>query len=225
MDIMIRRIANPFLLLIVIFFLSLTVIADTCPFGIYDDPYPGQCNKYIDKDNDGICDLSLIDTSKTIVVEKEVEEVEEVKEEIEIVEVEKIETEIEKEAPIDTVPIIPQSEIKEVGRKDKYLLKIILPIWFILFILTIMSKHKKGFKLKNINQMWNWITLFSFAPVAFTGIIMILREIGIMKGYVKLSALFIHNIFGIIFVLASISHIYLKWTYYRSCLKKKKCDN
>ncbi len=223
---MIRRIVNPFLLLIIILFFSLTVIADTCPFGIYDDPYPGKCSRYVDNDGDGICDLSLTDTSKTIIVEKEkVEEVKEVEEEIEIVEMEKVETEIEKETPIDTVPIIPESEIKEVGKKDKYLLKIILPIWFILFILTIMSKHKKGFKLKNINQMWNWITLFSFAPVAFTGIIMILKETGIMKGYITLQALFIHNIFGIIFVLASISHIYLKWTYYRSCLKKKKCEN
>ena len=212
-----------FLLSIIILFFSLTVIADTCPFGIYDDPYPGQCSRYVDNDGDGICDLSLTDTSKTTIVEEEVEKVKEIKEVEEVKE--EIETKIEKEAPIDSVPTVPESEIKEVGKRDKYLLKIILPIWLILFILTIMSKHKKGFKLKNINQMWNWITLFSFAPVAFTGILMILRETGIMKGNIKLGALFIHNIFGIIFVLASISHIYLKWTYYRTCLKKKKCEN
>lgn len=222
---MIRQITIPLLLLVAILLFSSTVIAQSCPFGIYDDPYPGQCNKYIDNDGDGICDLSLTDTSKIVIIEEDkIEKVEKVEEaeEKEIIEVEKIEVEIENGIPTEI--IIPESEIKEVGKKDKYLLKIILPIWLILFILTILSKHKKGFKLKNINQMWNWITLISFIPVAFTGIIMILKETGIMKGYITLNALFIHNLFGIIFVLASISHIYLKWTYYKSCLKKKKCE-
>ena len=30
-----------------------------CPFGITNDPYPGQCRRYIDRDGDGICDLSI----------------------------------------------------------------------------------------------------------------------------------------------------------------------
>ncbi len=29
-----------------------------CPYGLVDDPYPGECNLYIDADGDGICDLS-----------------------------------------------------------------------------------------------------------------------------------------------------------------------
>ncbi len=29
-----------------------------CPYGLVDDPYPGECNLYIDTDGDGICDLS-----------------------------------------------------------------------------------------------------------------------------------------------------------------------
>ncbi len=36
-----------------------TVIAwDNCPFGEINDTYPGNCGRYIDTDNDGICDLS-----------------------------------------------------------------------------------------------------------------------------------------------------------------------
>jgi len=31
-------------------------LAGTCPKGITDDPYPGSCGQYIDKDNDGFCD-------------------------------------------------------------------------------------------------------------------------------------------------------------------------
>ena len=36
-----------------------TVFAwDDCPKGLVDDPYPGECARYIDTDNDGICDHS-----------------------------------------------------------------------------------------------------------------------------------------------------------------------
>jgi hypothetical protein len=29
-----------------------------CPYGLVNDPYPGQCSRYIDVDGDGICDFS-----------------------------------------------------------------------------------------------------------------------------------------------------------------------
>ncbi len=29
-----------------------------CPFGIVNDPYPGECRRYVDRNGDGICDLS-----------------------------------------------------------------------------------------------------------------------------------------------------------------------
>jgi len=31
-----------------------------CPFGLVDDPYPGQCRRYVDRNGDGICDLSQL---------------------------------------------------------------------------------------------------------------------------------------------------------------------
>jgi len=33
-------------------------IQRACPFGLLNDPYPGQCHLYVDTDGDGICDLS-----------------------------------------------------------------------------------------------------------------------------------------------------------------------
>jgi hypothetical protein len=33
--------------------------AKTCPFGLQEDPYPGQCKWYVDEDGDGYCDLAL----------------------------------------------------------------------------------------------------------------------------------------------------------------------
>lgn len=32
--------------------------AVACPFGQVNDPYPGQCKRYVDTNDNGICDLS-----------------------------------------------------------------------------------------------------------------------------------------------------------------------
>ena len=29
-----------------------------CPFGMINDSYPGSCGRYVDRNNDDICDLS-----------------------------------------------------------------------------------------------------------------------------------------------------------------------
>lgn len=33
-----------------------------CPFGLVNDPYPGQCRRYLDLNGDGICDYSVPDS-------------------------------------------------------------------------------------------------------------------------------------------------------------------
>ncbi len=37
---------------------SMAQVWDSCPFGLENDPYPGECGRYIDTNQDGICDLS-----------------------------------------------------------------------------------------------------------------------------------------------------------------------
>jgi len=60
---MIKRFRKYIILSTIIFILialsSIYIYAwDNCPFGLEDDPYPGECKRYIDTDGDGICDLS-----------------------------------------------------------------------------------------------------------------------------------------------------------------------
>jgi len=35
-----------------------TSCATTCPYGMVNDPYPGQCPRYVDVGGDGFCDFS-----------------------------------------------------------------------------------------------------------------------------------------------------------------------
>jgi hypothetical protein len=34
------------------------IYSGSCPKGLINDPYPGECGQYIDKNNDNICDRS-----------------------------------------------------------------------------------------------------------------------------------------------------------------------
>jgi hypothetical protein len=36
-----------------------------CPYGLVNDPFPGQCGRYIDANGDGICDFSQVVTTTT----------------------------------------------------------------------------------------------------------------------------------------------------------------
>jgi len=48
-----------YLILSILFFLTaLPVFASSCPFGLINDPFPGQCALYIDENQDGFCDNS-----------------------------------------------------------------------------------------------------------------------------------------------------------------------
>jgi len=47
------------LIILIIPMIASTVSAwDDCPFGEVNDAYPGNCSRYVDTDNDGVCDLS-----------------------------------------------------------------------------------------------------------------------------------------------------------------------
>jgi len=49
------------ILIIAVTFITLnpgSLAWDDCPFGYEDEPYPGTCWRYVDENNDGLCDLS-----------------------------------------------------------------------------------------------------------------------------------------------------------------------
>ncbi|MFA5303240.1 MAG: DUF4405 domain-containing protein [Candidatus Nanoarchaeia archaeon] len=45
------------LMFLVLLFINSSFSVD-CPYGLVNDPYPGECARYIDLNNDGYCDLS-----------------------------------------------------------------------------------------------------------------------------------------------------------------------
>jgi hypothetical protein len=39
---------------------SFALAATTCPYGLTNDSYPGECGRYVDQDKNGVCDLSQV---------------------------------------------------------------------------------------------------------------------------------------------------------------------
>lgn len=98
---------------------------------------------------------------------------------------------------------------------DRYGLAFIIPIWLLMIAATVLVKNQKLkiIRLCDVNTAWNWLVLFSFAVVSITSISLLLREYAFLKFSVSGWILW-HNISGIIFILASVGHIYLKYQYY-----------
>ncbi len=223
--------------LIVIFILlsvfSLLYAAEQCPYNIENDPFPGKCWRYIDENNDSICDLSqdIESTENTIYESNEIITKDTFAGRSDsVIEIKKImfseHTDSSNNSQNNEILVINEieEELKTIPLTDKYALKIIIPIWFLFLIITVISKSGRLKGLKYINQIWNWIILVSFIPVSATSIIFILADINILQPRFIGRAVFLHNITGIIFILGAIGHLYIKWTYYKNCLKKKKCE-
>ncbi|MFO8061801.1 MAG: DUF4405 domain-containing protein [bacterium] len=164
-------------------FIASTVVSEeiSCPFGLVNDSFPGECARYIDEDNDSICDYSQIDENSA------------------------------------------GNDVQSGSIDDKYQLKIMLPVWFALLILTIFGKRNKLVRYRHINQFWNWVLLGSFFITAGTSVLLLGAEYSIIDLWAT-ESLYWHNLVGTVFILSAVSHIYLKWNYYWNCIKRKKCE-
>jgi len=103
---------------------------------------------------------------------------------------------------------------------DKYFLIIIIPLLVFFILISYFAKRKKiPINLHHINLWLNVFLLISFFIMAFTSIILILSEYNLIKLNSLFNLIFIRNFTGIIFIFASILHIYLKWQSYVSFFK------
>jgi hypothetical protein len=44
--------------------------AVTCPLGLVNDPYPGQCQHYVDRNRNGVCDLSEVEQGEGVIAQE-----------------------------------------------------------------------------------------------------------------------------------------------------------
>ncbi len=169
-----------------------TVIAwDNCPFGEINDTYPGNCGRYIDTDNDGICDLSQP------APEDRVEQKEGI------------------EGGNSSI------KMESGGRGIDYFFIPIALLLVVLYLISLILSKKKKIKAVQHRKIWNILLLVTFLVSGILGILLVLKvSFGIeIPSYSD--ALFFHVEFGIAMTFISIFHILWHWKYFRKILTKK----
>jgi len=169
-----------------------TVVAwDNCPFGEINDTYPGNCGRYIDTDNDGICDLSQPAP----------------------------ENRVEQKEGIEGGNSSIQIESKG-GGIDYFFIPIAL-LLVVLYLISLILSKKKKIKAVQHRKIWNLLLLATFLVSGILGILLVLKiSFGIeIPSYSN--ALFFHVEFGIAMTFISIFHILWHWKYFRKMLTKK----
>lgn len=215
------------LIFILVAFSSISIYAwDNCPFGIEDDPYPGECKRYIDTDGDGICDRSQPapeDRNTNIPLNAE-----NVKENI--TDDNKYSEEIDEKvtggffiaeaaSTQKTVSDSPSPERKSLPDYN------FLEIFFITLLIYFAGKflaRKLEISLCKEKKFWNVFLLISFIGSAGTGMTLVfIRDFEWFKS-INFNFLFWHVEFSIVMTLLGIFHALWHLKYYLAIFKKKK---
>lgn len=183
-----KRIIFSLLLLVLI---PATVLAwNDCPYDKVNSPYPGDCNRYIDTDNDGICDRSQPapeDRNTKIINAQTIED---------------------KDLTTNN---------KQSGT-TYHLVPISLFLILLYFITHILSK-KKIISVVNHRKIWNFLLLITFLISGLLGILLIIEINFGIKFSLPFNSLFWHVEIGIAMFVISIFHTLWHWAYFKRMFK------
>ena len=220
------------LLFILVAFSSISIYAwDNCPFDLDDDPYPGECKRYIDTDGDGICDLSQPapedrDTNVFLNEENTKENISNINDSEYS---EGIDEKVtggffvaEAASTETTVSDSPSPERKSLP--DYNFLEIFFVALLIYFGGKFLARKLEISSCKE-KKFWNVFLLISFIASAGTGMILVfIRDYDWFRA-INFNFLFWHVEFSIVMTLLGIFHALWHLKYYLSIFRGKKKDN
>ena len=173
----------------------MTVLAwDDCPHNEIDCPYPGDCNRYVDTDNDKICDHSQPAPEDRI---KEIPSAEVAEESI-------------------------NDPINNERNKTVYHLIPISLILIIIYLFTHILSKKKIISVVYHRKIWNILLLVSFLVSGILGILLVIEINFGMIFPLPFNILFWHVEVGTAMFAISIFHIFWHWAYFRNMLRVRK---
>jgi len=228
---MIEKFKKYVTLLIIIFILiafsSISIYAwDNCPYGLEDDPYPGECKRYIDTDDDGICDRSqpAPEDRNTDIVLSDNNINENIKDDISYFE------EIKEkaaggffiaEAASTQNTVSDSSSTERKSLPDYNFLEIFFTTLLIYFAGKFLAR-KSEISVSQERKFWNTLLLVSFIGSAGTGMILVfIRDYNWFRS-INFNFLFWHVKFSIAMALLGIFHALWHLKYYLLIFKKKK---
>jgi len=165
---------------------------DDCPYGIEDDPYPGICGRYIDRDDDGICDHS--ESEPVFEAQSDSQSLSE-----------------SQSASIEGVPL----------QDNENLVKLVISFIIIIIVYFLLHYAAKAKLLSKTKErlIWNILLLIFFLPSVLTGIFLILMvSFPFLRDY-GLFFLDLHNVTSYFFMWICAYHIIVHTRYYIKGIK------
>ncbi len=184
-------------LYVVLLIILLTPIAvyawNDCPYGLLNDPFPGQCPRYVDTNQDNLCDHSESPSSGTL-------------------------TNSSITQPNDSVnnknnSNTSFSDIQNTSSvpPENYNLILVVTTTLILYLITYLLYLENRLKRSIYYAIWKYVLMVSFIVTGFTGLILsIFINYGIHSSW-NLTIDFWHAEFAIVMAVSTLVHIHLYW--------------
>jgi hypothetical protein len=173
---------------------------DDCPFGMVNDQYPGDCSRYIDTDNDSICDHSQPAPENR-----------------------QAQIQTEENSAVQPLTATPaQTEFQQTGAGVDYNFPIISLVLIILYVASFGLVKAKKLSLITHRRIWNIGLGIAFILTAVLGLLLVLQVSYGIKISLPFQLLFWHVETGIVFALITVFHFSWHLPYYQACLKSNK---
>jgi hypothetical protein len=196
--------------LVVILILLLTPIAvyawNDCPYGIIDDPFPGQCARYVDTNNDGLCDHSQSHPQGTVTSNSTTEN--------------QTGNGLKKgqSQQNNTTTFSDIKEPNPIPKETYFLIPLAVTIT-ILYLVTYLLFLENKLKRRKFYRIWNYVLSISFVVSAVTGVLLIIFiNYGVQTPWND-SIDFWHAEFAIVMAFSTIFHIHLYWNQFKKIFR------
>jgi len=167
--------------------------AQSCPFQETNCEHPGNCGRYVDSNNDQLCDNSQIKPQ------------------------EKSETTTKIAATGISKPV--DIKTKNQTRQAYHLLPIAL-ILILAYAISHTLTKKQKISLPTHRKFWNLLLLISFLTSALLGVWLVIKINFGLALNLPFNPIFWHVEIGIAMTMISIFHIIWHWGYFKTYLKK-----
>jgi len=208
-----------------------------CPFGLIDDPAPGQCGRYIDNNGDTICDNSQdLAQSDGISAGEQVDNVQNENPDPIEESTENNQASVPEPEPQNVPETTPEDQPETIATEQpgEKLLKLNRPNyhpWLLLWMVAVLAiagelwQRRDSKKVVLIQTAWNWMLLISFLASSLTGIYFILPPES--RPAITFNLVYWHTITGLIFIYIGLYHAIRRAACLvrgsKPCVKKTPC--
>ncbi|MBI5459500.1 hypothetical protein [Methanobacterium sp.] len=192
-------------LYVVLLIALLTPIAvyawNDCPYGLLNDPFPGQCPRYVDTNQDNLCDHSESPSSGTLTNSSTTQSNDSINSK---------NNSNSSFSDIQNASSVPP---------ENYNLIPLITTTLIIYLITYLLYLENHLKRSIYYSIWKYVLMVSFILTGVTGLILgIFINYGIQTSW-NLTIDFWHAEFAIIMAVSTLTHIHLYWKQVKKVFK------